>query len=197
MEADQVFLRGDQRRFVLRFLGLGLIERGLIEARIDLGQHVALLDALSFLEEHLLQLAVDLGVDGDRKESLHSAKAGEIDRYVLPRGGGDADRDGGRAGARGMGRVRTLRPVPIEQAKTGKAAPHSGDQDETTAPPARIARARLHGHSPLKRVAAVLRARLALLYFYSIAARIPFWKMKRKSSSRCKVNLPQTSYILT
>ena len=66
LEPIEILLRRDKRRFVLRLARLRLIERGLIEPRVDFGQHVAFVDALAFLEEHVLQLAVDLGVDARR-----------------------------------------------------------------------------------------------------------------------------------
>ena len=66
LEADEILFGAIRAGLVLRLLGLGLVERGLEQARIDLGQHVALLDALAFGEQHLLQLAVDLRVDARR-----------------------------------------------------------------------------------------------------------------------------------
>jgi hypothetical protein len=117
LEPGEVFDGGDQRRLVLRLVRLGGIERGLIKPWIDLGQDVAAGDALAFLEEHLFQLAVDLGVDADGEQRLHRAQAREIDRHVLTRCGGDAHRYGGTCRARGMGRVGPLRPIPIEQAQ--------------------------------------------------------------------------------
>ena len=99
---------------VLRLLGLGLIERGLEQARIDLGQHVALLDVLALGEQHLLQLAVDLRVDADGERGLHRAEPGQVDRHVLPADDGDAHRHAGAGGrsCRASG-SRSLGPVPI------------------------------------------------------------------------------------
>ena len=65
LKAREVFYRRGESGLVLRFARLGLIERGLIETRVDLRQHVALFDALAFLEKHFLQLAIDLGMNGD------------------------------------------------------------------------------------------------------------------------------------
>ena len=73
LRACEVLLGRGELGLVLRLLGLGLIERGLEQARIDLGQHVALLHMLAFREQHLLQLAVDLGMDTDRERRLHRA----------------------------------------------------------------------------------------------------------------------------
>ena len=114
MEASEVFLSRDERRVVLSFAGLGLIEPGLVQARVDFGGRITLFDALAFLEKHVLQLAVNLSVDRDGIERLHRAKAGEIDRNVGARGTGNADRHSG-AGARRVYRIGALRPVPIEQ----------------------------------------------------------------------------------
>jgi len=62
-------------RLVLRLLGLGLVERGLEQARIDLGEDIALVDMLAFGEQHLLQLAVDLGMDADRQDGPARCRA--------------------------------------------------------------------------------------------------------------------------
>ena len=103
LEAGEVLLERDELGLVLRLLGLGLIERRLEQPRVDLGQNVAFLDVLAFLEQHVLQLAVDLRVDADREGGLHRAKPGQVDRHVLAGRGGDADRDRGRLAARGLG----------------------------------------------------------------------------------------------
>ena len=47
-------------RLVLRLLGDRLIELRLVGGRIDLGEHVAALDVLAFLESDADELAVDL-----------------------------------------------------------------------------------------------------------------------------------------
>jgi hypothetical protein len=59
------------------FLALALVERGLEQPRIDLRQHVALLDVLAFGEQHLLQLAVDLGMNGHGERRLHGPQPGQ------------------------------------------------------------------------------------------------------------------------
>ena len=79
----EVLLRGNELGVVLRLFGLGLVERRLIQARIDLGQHVALADVLALLEQDLLELAVDLRTNADRERRLHRAEPGQVDRQVL------------------------------------------------------------------------------------------------------------------
>src|SRR5271157_5096778 len=67
LESGKVLFKAHERGLVLGLLGFGLIDCGLEQARIDLGQHVAPLDVLTFGEEHLLQLPVDLGVNANSK----------------------------------------------------------------------------------------------------------------------------------
>ena len=50
---NQVFLSGDELGLVLRLLGFGLVQRRLEQARIDLREHIALLDPLPLGEHHL------------------------------------------------------------------------------------------------------------------------------------------------
>ncbi len=71
-EPLQILLRGYQSCLVHGLARFRLIERCLVEAGIDFGQHVAFVDALTLLEENVLKLAVDLGVDGDSVQRLHS-----------------------------------------------------------------------------------------------------------------------------
>ena len=58
--AFQIDARIGERRLVLRLLGDGLVVLRLIGARIDLGEHEALLDVLAFLEGDLDDLPADL-----------------------------------------------------------------------------------------------------------------------------------------
>ncbi len=69
--------------FVLRPLRGRLIDSGLERARVDLGEHVALLHELAFVEIDLLKLSVDAGADGYRVVGLDGADAGQIDGQVL------------------------------------------------------------------------------------------------------------------
>ena len=96
-------LAGDRillfERLVTRKVGLGLVEqrrilgelrlrqrqRRLIGTRVDLGEEVALLDHLPFLEADLHQPAGDLGLDGDRGERRHGAERVDRDRHVADR----------------------------------------------------------------------------------------------------------------
>ena len=84
---------------VLRFLGHRLLERGLEGPRIDLGEQVALLDHLAFLEGDLHDLAVDPGADHNGVVGLDLADALKDDREIgaLDRRDGDDDRRGARA----------------------------------------------------------------------------------------------------
>jgi hypothetical protein len=50
---------------VLGLFRLRLIERRLVETRIDLGEDIASLDVLAFGEQHLFKPGVDLRADAD------------------------------------------------------------------------------------------------------------------------------------
>jgi hypothetical protein len=129
--ALEVLARRDEHRLVLRLLGLGVIERGLEQARIDLRQHVAFLDMLTLGEQHLLQLAVDLRVDADGQRALHRAEPGQVDRHILPADDGDAH--GHACGCRRTGCMRFSRamsPMPIRAADRQRCKAGC-DQDDT------------------------------------------------------------------
>jgi hypothetical protein len=64
-------------------LRLGVVERRLIEPRVDLGQHVTLADVLAFLEQDLLELPVDLRANAHRERCLYHAEPGQVDWQVL------------------------------------------------------------------------------------------------------------------
>ena len=81
--AGQVDALVGELRLVLRLLGDGLVVGRLVERRIDLAEHVALLDVLAFGEIHRDQLAVDLRAHRHRVERTDRADAVEIDRHVL------------------------------------------------------------------------------------------------------------------
>ncbi len=74
--------------------GLGLVQSDRERTRVDLGEHVALLDGLALLEEHLVEPAVDLAPHGDRGERQRVAQAIQVERHVARLCGGKHDRDG-------------------------------------------------------------------------------------------------------
>jgi hypothetical protein len=90
--ACEVVLGVGEQRLVLRLLGGCLIECRLERGRVDLRQHVALLDVLAFLEADAEQFAVDLRPHRDGVECLGGADGVEIDRHVGERGGRDQHR---------------------------------------------------------------------------------------------------------
>ena len=81
--ADQVETLIGELRLILGLLGDRLIVLRLVDHGIDLAEHVALLDVLSFGEIDRDQLAVDLRAHGHVVERAHGADAVEIDRHVL------------------------------------------------------------------------------------------------------------------
>ncbi|MNV21527.1 hypothetical protein D3C71_1124650 [compost metagenome] len=78
--------RGGQLGLVLALGRGGFIEAGLQGARVDLGEQVALLDFLAFLEVDTDQLAADLRADGDGVHRRHGSQRAGIDRHVLAGG---------------------------------------------------------------------------------------------------------------
>ena len=90
--ADKIVLGVGELRLVLRLLGDGLVELGLVGGRIDAREHVALLDVLAFLEIDRDQLAVDLRAHGHGVERFDGADRLQIDRHVGGLGGGDQHR---------------------------------------------------------------------------------------------------------
>ena len=96
--ALQIEIGVGQIGLILRLLGLGLIERRLVGAGIDLDQEVALIDDLAFLEGDLVDLSVDPGPYHDGVETLHRSEPAQIDRKISFLDGcdGDANRIGRR-----------------------------------------------------------------------------------------------------
>jgi hypothetical protein len=132
--AREVLARGDELRLVLCLFGLGVIERRLIEARIDQGQHVALLDLLALGEQDFLQLTVDLRMDADCQRALHGAESGRIDRHILPVDDRDAHRHLRARGKSGrLSSSGSLFPISISRAAGRKCAKADCDQDDATA----------------------------------------------------------------
>lgn len=62
--------------------GLSLTEMSLERARVETKKQLPLLDDLPFGDDSLHELAVDAGLDGDRRARLHVADAFENDRDV-------------------------------------------------------------------------------------------------------------------
>ncbi len=75
-------LRREELRLVARERALRLMELDLERPRIDLGDHVALLDRLAFGEQHLVEPAVDLRTNRDLLERRDGAQAVEPDRQI-------------------------------------------------------------------------------------------------------------------
>ena len=63
-------------RLVLRLLGLCLIERRLEKPGVDGGEHLVLLDVLTFLEVHPVERAIDAAAQLHGIERLNRADAG-------------------------------------------------------------------------------------------------------------------------
>ena len=77
--AREVDLGALQQRLVAGQLAVGLRQRGFIGPRIDLGEQVALLDLVTFLEGDLLQVTADLASDRHRRQRRHGAERVQID----------------------------------------------------------------------------------------------------------------------
>ena len=95
--AGQVELGVFEHRLILRELPFRLSQRDLIGPRIDMGEEVALVDHLAFLERDLDELAVDLRLDRDHGERRHRTQSAEDDRHVafFHRRGADRHRPAG------------------------------------------------------------------------------------------------------
>ena len=78
-------------QFVERLLGGGLVELSLIGGRIDLGEDVAALDLLAFLEIDAENAAIDLRPYRHGVARLGGADAFEIQRHIGDAGRGDQD----------------------------------------------------------------------------------------------------------
>ena len=132
--AREVFLGGGELGLVLGSLGLGLIERSLEQAGVDLGQDVALLDVLAFGEQHFLQLAVDLRMNCHGERGLYAAEPGEVDRHILPSDRGDAHRHARSYGsARRVRRARLLHGVPVDGPAGRQNCKKGCNQNDTAA----------------------------------------------------------------
>ena len=81
-------------------VGLGLGERGLVDAGVDREEQVALLDVLPFLDVDAEQLAADLRLDRHHRGGLDGADGLDLERDRLLLDGRDADRHRGAPGGR-------------------------------------------------------------------------------------------------
>ncbi len=120
-------------------MSLRLGERGLVGARIDLGDEVAGLDGLAFGEADALQGARDLGADGHGLERRHGAEGVDGEGHVAERHRRNPDglrrvRRSTRAFLPVRGRGVMLEPLPGVGARPGQ----DGDDRDPgeTAPPA-------------------------------------------------------------
>ncbi len=115
-EASEIELRVGEIGLVLRFLGDGLVERGLKRSRVDLGQKIALLDHLALVKGDLHDLAVDTGAHENGVIGLDLSDALENDREIraLDRRHGDDDR-------RGAGRLTRLTLAGRRRGLSGRA----------------------------------------------------------------------------
>ena len=121
----QVGLRLREQRRVLGQLPLGLGERGLIGPRVDLGEKIAGLDDLSFLEADLHQPAGDLRLDRHGGERRRRAERVDGDRHVA----GDDRR---HADGLGGGDRRRPRPAPASGRRSARR-PCSGARPNAAA----------------------------------------------------------------
>jgi hypothetical protein len=92
--AGKIDAGGREHRFIACELALGLVERRLIGARVDLRQEVADLDALALGEPDLGELAADLRLDDDGRQRRDRAERLERYRHVTTRHLAETD-DGG------------------------------------------------------------------------------------------------------
>ena len=132
--AVDVEARVGERRLVLRLLGDRLIVLRLIDARIDLGEHIAALDVLAFLEMHLDDLPADLRAHRDGIERAGIADRIEIDRHVRDAGARGQHRRGlvlERARALGLLFLLLLAVVHIAADGHDDGNAHSERQDAT------------------------------------------------------------------
>jgi len=104
----------------------------LVGARVDLGQHVALLDHLALLEADLDHFSVNPAADQHGVERLHRAETVEINREIALANLDDRDRYGRRRLAGGLRRLLVLLPgVPAEISPTGHS--HNDDTNDQRA----------------------------------------------------------------
>ena len=111
--AGEVDLRALQQRLVARQIAVGLRQRGFVGPRVDLGDQIAFLDLVAFLEIDLEQIAADLAADGHGRERSNGAERIEIDSDVALADGLGHDRHRRRVAAAApllLGRCLLLGP---------------------------------------------------------------------------------------
>ena len=119
--AGEIELGVGEIGLVLRLFGDRLVERGLKRPGVDLGQKIALLDHLAFVEGDLHDLAVDSGPDQNGVVRLNLPDALENDGKIraLDRRYGDDNRRGARRLSLSLPRRRGVltwrRPNPVVQ----------------------------------------------------------------------------------
>ena len=106
-EAREIELGVGEIGLVLRFLRGGLLERRLKRSGVDLGQEIALLDHLAFVEADLHDLAVDPGAHENGVVGLDLPDALQDDRKI--RALDRRHRDDNRRGAGGLSRLALSR----------------------------------------------------------------------------------------
>ncbi len=110
---------------------LRLVELDLERPGVDLGEELALLDGVPFLEVHVIEPAVDLRLDRDGLEGRGRSKPLEPGRDVAPGHGGRGHRDGPLGGGvtrRGCTGARTRGTGPNQPGRRGD------DRDQGEAP---------------------------------------------------------------
>ncbi len=137
-EALQVQIGVGEVGLVLLLLGLGLVERGLERAGIDLHQQVALFHQVAFLERDLVDLAIDPGAHHHGVKTLHGAESGQQHRKIGLLDGGDGHRNSGvaRRGRllRAVSLRRLVRAVKSLPAEIARCHQRGSQQDPTHRP---------------------------------------------------------------
>ncbi len=145
--AIDVHLGVAEQRLVVRERGFREFELNLIRSRVDLGEHLAFLDVVAFLEVHLHELAVDARLERHRVERRHVAEAVQHDRDARTSDGRDDDRHRSAARVRPGHRGRR-RPVATAAAPGHPGPRHSGPPGKLAASSAGPARQTAYPATP-------------------------------------------------
>ena len=122
--ALQVQLGVLEQRLVALQRALDLVEAGLEAARIDLGQQLAGLDLVAFLEMQAQQLARHLGAHHGRGARVHGADGADQHAHVAPLHHAHGHRL--RLGTHGAGAARPTRPAGAAPAASRTPATRAG-----------------------------------------------------------------------